>query len=187
MPRSKVRGPAIAGRNNGGAGETVDAMLGWRVSLAERKDSLFENHLRECLFRGVRERKCDVGGSEFGRELRRLAVQYQGGASTRFARYFEVAPAYPMIPSSPDSLHARFFRRKPCGVTFHAVRLRFAVLNLAFRKNTFQEPLPMALKDLTNPRHFCHIDARSHDHAGTLAQRGLQSSVFSRQRLTTND
>src|SRR5207245_5240312 len=120
-------------------------------------------------------------------ELRRLAVQYQRGASTRLARYFEVAPAYTMIPSGPDSLHARFFRRKPRGVTFHAVRLRFAVLNLAFRKNTFQEALPMALDGLANPRHFCNINARTHDHAKTLAQRSLQSSVFSRQRLTTND
>ena len=75
MPRSNVRGPVIAGRDNGSDRETVDAMRGWRVSLAERKGSLFENHLRECLFRSVSERKCDVGGSEFGRELRRLAVQ----------------------------------------------------------------------------------------------------------------
>jgi hypothetical protein len=50
-------------------------LRGWRLSLAEGEGSLFENHLRKSLFRSVGKRKSDIGGAEFGGELRRLTVQ----------------------------------------------------------------------------------------------------------------
>ncbi len=136
-----------------------------RPSRSHLDASAFQDDLRNGVLFGVRKRKRNMDGAEFGRELRSLAVECDGGTASRLAAHFNVAPGDPMIPSGADGFHCGFFGSETRGVALHPVGLRFAVVDLGLGKDPAQKTVTEACDRRFDARDFRYVDASAYDHS----------------------
>src|SRR5208282_576753 len=107
--------------------------------------------------------------AEFGRELRGLAVECDGGTASGLAANFNVAPGDSMIPAGADGLHCGFFGGEAGSVALDAIGFRFAVLDLRLGKDPMHEAIAEAGDGRFNSRYFRYVDAGADNHADSLA------------------
>jgi hypothetical protein len=74
-----------------------------------------------------------------------------------------------MVPSRPNRFHAGFLGGKARRIPLHAIRLRFAVLNLALGVDPSQKTLAVPLDRLVNPPNLGNVDADPDNHARNVS------------------
>src|SRR5580658_4546322 len=116
--------------------------------------SVLQNHLRNRLLGGVRNRKRGVLHSEPRSEFRRDAVKRNRRPPSRHARDFAIPPAHSMIPPRAQRLHRRFFRGKASGVALHAICLRIAVTHFSCSVDAVQKPVAEPVNRPLNARNL---------------------------------
>src|SRR5208337_1411560 len=105
-----------------------------------RPESLaFQNHLRDGLLRGVRQR--DILDPELRGEFGGLAVEGHGWTPARHAGHFAIAPADAVIPTGAQRLHRGFLGRETGRIPLEAIGLGIAIADLSRGKHALQEAL----------------------------------------------
>jgi hypothetical protein len=119
------------------------------------------------------ERKRNTLGTEFGRDLRRFAVEENRWATAGGTDYFDIAPGDAVVPACAERLHISFFGGKTRGVTFHTVGFGMAVANLAFSENSADEAVTKTFDGFCNARNFRDVDTGADDHVVKVTQKTL--------------
>src|SRR6266576_4546264 len=153
----------------GRGGEIAMGSVGMRQS--SRDISAFQDDLRHSLFGSVGDGERDIGCAQLAGKFRCLAVKQEGRSSTGLAGHFNIAPADAVIPTGTDRLHARFLSGKTRSITFDAVGLRLAVLDLDFGKDAVEKALLMPFDRFADSWNLGDVDAGANDHAGNVSAR----------------
>src|SRR5260370_6328696 len=138
----------------------------WLVAVSSNicRDLRFQDHLRDGLIDGVRNRERGVFHSQPGREFRRLPVKNNVRASPRHAHNLAIAPPHSVVPARSQSFHRSLLGSKAGGVTLHAVGLRVTIAYLAGSVYPFEKPALEALDRFAYARNFRDVDASAYDH-----------------------
>src|SRR5215470_2083747 len=96
------------------------------------------------LVRGVGQRQCDVNGPKLRRKFGCLAVEDNGWTPSRFALDFNIAPAYPVVPTRAKRFHRCLLGGKSRSIAFCSIRLGVAVTHLLFGEDSPQKALSKA-------------------------------------------
>jgi len=143
---------------------TVYQMVKLELRVAVMPSTL-EDHLRDGLVRGMRDRKSSVASTEFGGEFFGFAMEAYGGTSAGHAHDLAIAPAHTVIPSGAQRLHCCFLRGEPSCITLGPICLRVAISNLALSKNALQKARSETLNRLSYAIDFGNINSGSDNHA----------------------
>src|SRR4029077_3910471 len=101
--------------------------------------SILENHLRQCLFLGVRDAQRDSLHSQPVGNFSGFSRQYDRRPAARLTHDFDVHPTHAAAPARAQRLHGRFFRSEAARISFKFVLKSLTVLDLVRCVNAAQE------------------------------------------------
>src|ERR1700747_2139410 len=114
-------------------------------SFPPRNRSTLKNHMRQRLFRSMRDGKRNIARAKFLRKHCGLPMKFNRRPLSPWPHYFDVAPADGVIPSCAERFHSGFFGGEASGITFKAAGFPLAVCDFAFGENTIQETVSKTL------------------------------------------
>src|SRR5450432_3345006 len=153
-----------------GEGSLFNGIVGLiRNATVYQKDLVFQDDLRNGLFRRMRERERHMHCAKLGSEFGSLTVEGHRGAASGLTSHFDIPPADAVVPSRAEGFHGRFFGCEARGIALHAIGLRLTISDFAFGVDAPQEAVAETRYGFSNARHFRDFDSAANDHAAKLA------------------